>query len=117
MKLKTSRHLSKSEIKSLMNQLRSFWFIDRITRNFNYEDARRFIGEATCNNEYMIPNTVVGLKSELSRVLGALVSQKVMDLSWTLKSFLTNILNTPGEGHEIVGDFSYHPFALAVFNS
>jgi hypothetical protein len=74
-----------------MNLLRSLWFIEKLTRNFNYDVARRFIAEATSKNLYMIPADEVGLKRELSRVLAALVSQKVMDLSYTLKNYLLMI--------------------------
>jgi len=100
-----------------MNLLRSLWFIEKLTRNFNYDVARRFIAEATSKNLYMIPANEVGLKRELSRVLTALVSQKVMDLSYTLKNYLTMIPNILGKDIEVVGDFSSHPFSLALLNA
>jgi hypothetical protein len=66
------------------------WFVSRLLRNFNYDLAREFVGKATCNNEYMIPADEDGLKSELSRVLSALVSQKCSDLNYTLGNYLIN---------------------------
>jgi len=100
--------------------MRSYLVIDRNLAEFNYDEVREFVANATATNEYQIPSSEVDLKNEFLRVINTLYCYQLTSMHHQLASYSTWAFEHIQMGmfsldvdHETVGK---HPLLISLEN-
>lgn len=105
---------------SVLNRLRNYAVVTRNLLEFNYDEVREFIANATASNEYHIPMGHVDLRKEFLRVINTLYCYRLTMMNRDLARYYINIESgiksqffTEGSTQE---DVNNHPALISIEN-